>query len=80
MLDDLEIEEISDFEAKLHQNLRANNSSLLDIITTKGALSKEENKELADAMKQFTKDYVSNRGSVAAVKPSEGSEPVAANA
>ena len=48
LLDDLEVSEILDYEAKLHQSLRANNSSLLDIITTKGALSKEENQSLAD--------------------------------
>ena len=33
LLDDLEIDEVGDFEAKLHQSLRANNSSLLDIIS-----------------------------------------------
>ena len=80
LLDDLEIEEVGDFEAKLHQNLRANSSALLDIITTKGALSKEENKELADAMKAFTKDYVSNKGSLTLVKSAEKSEQVATSA
>jgi len=80
LLDDLEVSEILNFETKLHQNLRANHGGLLDTMASKGVLSKEENTQLTDAMKEFTKDFVNNKSSVAAVASTKAEEQVAANA
>ena len=80
LLDDLEVSEILNFETKLHQNLRANHGGLLDTMASKGVLSKEENAQLNDAMKEFTKDFVNNKSSVAAVASTKAEEQVAANA
>jgi len=61
-LDALEVSEIQAFEAQLHQNLAANEASLLSTIREKGALSDEQNGLLRKRIETFTKDFIASRG------------------
>lgn len=60
-LDDLEIGEISSYEAKLHDFAAANSADVLSEIRSTGELTNDGRKKLSAAIGQFTKDFMAAR-------------------
>ena len=54
-LDDIEIEEIKDFETKLLEHMEEKNKSTLDTIAKEGDISKETDKKLREQIEEFKK-------------------------
>jgi F-type H+-transporting ATPase subunit alpha len=61
LLDDMEVEDIKDYEPALHDYVRANHSEILEAISEKGAMDADQTKALQDALANFTKNFIEGR-------------------
>ena len=57
-LDELEVEQIGEYEGKLHESIQSSCPQALEAIRTKGSMGDEEQAALKSAIKQFTEDFI----------------------
>ena len=61
-LDALEISQVQEYEAKLHESIQANQAEVLQAIREKGALDDDNGKTLLSALEQFTATFIEGAG------------------
>ena len=62
-LDAIAVDDVQEFEAKLHEFAQAQCSDLLDAIKTKGKLSDEQAAKLEESLKKFSQDFAESKSS-----------------
>ena len=65
-LDDLEVEQLRDFEAELYKFVESTNAKLLDTIMQKKELTDDLKAEIEKTLKEFKQRFVSDRQMAAA--------------